>query len=59
VNALVVLLFACVYLAMALGRWPGRCRTGPASALVGAIVLVLAGALGADEVRAATDARPW
>jgi hypothetical protein len=59
VDALVVLLFACVYLGMALGRWPGLMLDRSGIALVGAIVLVLAGALGADEVRAATDARPW
>ncbi len=47
--------FACVYLGMALGRWPGLMLDRTGIALVGAIVLILAGAVTGDEVRAAID----
>ncbi len=49
------LVFACVYLGMALGRWPGLMLDRTGIALVGAIVLILAGAVTGDEVRAAID----
>lgn len=47
--------FACVYLGMALGRWPGLMLDRTGIALVGAIVLILSGAVTGDEVRAAID----
>ena len=38
---LVASVFACVYLGMALGRWPGLMLDRTGIALVGAIVLIL------------------
>ena len=54
-TTLVVLVFACVYLGMALGRWPGLMLDRTGIALVGAIVLILATAVDREEVRAAID----
>ena len=52
---LVTSVFVCVYLGMALGQWPGLMLDRTGIALVGAIVLILVGAIGGDEVRAAID----
>jgi Na+/H+ antiporter NhaD/arsenite permease-like protein len=52
---LVASVFACVYLGMALGRWPGLMLDRTGIALVGAIVLILSEAVTGDEVRAAID----
>src|SRR6476620_3344890 len=52
---LVTSVFVCVYLGMALGQWPGLKLDRTGIALVGAIVLILVGAIGGDEVRAAID----
>jgi Na+/H+ antiporter NhaD/arsenite permease-like protein len=54
-TALVLVVFVAVYLGMALGRWPGLMIDRTGIALVGAIVLVLAGAVDAEGVRAAVD----
>ena len=54
-TTLVVAVFACVYLGMALGRWPGLMLDRTGIALVGAIVLVLAHALDGEAVRTAID----
>ena len=54
-TTLVVLVFACVYLGMALGRWPGLMLDRTGIALVGAIVLILATAVDGEGVRAAID----
>jgi di/tricarboxylate transporter len=54
-TALVLAVFTAVYLGMALGRWPGLMLDRTGIALVGAILLVLAGAVSGDEVRAAID----
>ncbi|MFL5335227.1 MAG: SLC13 family permease, partial [Geminicoccaceae bacterium] len=51
----VVVVFACVYLGMGIGRWPGLMLDRTGIALVGAIVLVLVGAVTGEEVRAAID----
>jgi hypothetical protein len=45
---LILVVFAAVYLGMALGRWPGLMIDRTGIALVGAIVLVLVGAVGPD-----------
>ncbi len=47
---LVVLVFAFVYLGMALGRWPGLALDRTGIALVGAILLVGAGLMPADRI---------
>jgi Na+/H+ antiporter NhaD/arsenite permease-like protein len=52
---LVTAVFVCVYLGMALGRWPGLMLDRTGIALVGAIVLILCGAVTGEEVRAAID----
>jgi Na+/H+ antiporter NhaD/arsenite permease-like protein len=52
---LILLVFTAVCLGMALGRWPGLTIDRTGIALVGAIVLVLAGAVGPDQVRAAIE----
>ncbi|HEX6012351.1 MAG TPA: anion transporter [Geminicoccaceae bacterium] len=54
-TPLVLVVFAAVYLGMALGRWPGLMLDRTGIALVGAIVLVLVGAVTGEEVRAAVD----
>jgi Na+/H+ antiporter NhaD/arsenite permease-like protein len=54
-TTLVVLVFVCVYLGMALGRWPGLMLDRTGIALVGAIVLILATAVDGEGVRAAID----
>ena len=54
-TALVVIVFACVYLGMALGRWPGLMLDRTGIALVGAIILILATAVDDEAVRAAID----
>ncbi len=54
-TALVLAVFTAVYLGMALGRWPGLMLDRTGIALVGAILLVLAGAVSGAEVRAAID----
>jgi Na+/H+ antiporter NhaD/arsenite permease-like protein len=54
-TPLVLTVFAAVYLGMALGRWPGLMLDRTGIALVGAIVLVLVGAVTGEEVRAAVD----
>ena len=54
-TALVLAVFTAVYLGMALGRWPGLMLDRTGIALVGAILLVLAGAVSGEEVRAAID----
>lgn len=54
-TGLILLVFTAVYLGMALGRWPGLPIDRTGIALVGAIVLVLAGAVSPGEVRAAID----
>ena len=52
---LVTAVFVCVYLGMALGRWPGLMLDRTGIALVGAIALIIGGAVTGDEVRAAID----
>lgn len=54
-TALVLAVFVAVYVGMGLGRWPGLQIDRTGIALVGAIVLFLAGAVTADGVRAAID----
>jgi Na+/H+ antiporter NhaD/arsenite permease-like protein len=54
-TGIVVVVFACVYLGMGIGRWPGLMLDRTGIALVGAIVLVLVGAVTGEEVRAAID----
>jgi Na+/H+ antiporter NhaD/arsenite permease-like protein len=55
VTALTVAVFAAVYLGMALGRWPGLRIDRTGIALLGAIVLVLAGAVDGPAALAAVD----
>lgn len=54
-NTLIVVVFAAVYLGMLLGRWPGFALDRTGIALLGAIVLVGAGALSAEQAWAALD----
>jgi Na+/H+ antiporter NhaD/arsenite permease-like protein len=53
--ALVVTVFVVVYLGMALGRWPGLMIDRTGIALLGAIVLALAGAVDGPAALAAID----
>jgi Na+/H+ antiporter NhaD/arsenite permease-like protein len=55
VTLFVVLLFAAVYVGMALGRWPGLGLDRTGIALIGGIALGLAGAVGPDAALAAID----
>lgn len=52
---LVVTVFTLVYLGMALGRWPGLALDRTGIALLGALVLYLAGAVSAPELVLAID----
>ncbi len=52
----VVVVFVAVYLGMALGRWPGLRIDRTGIALLGAILLYVAGAVTGEEARAAIDA---
>jgi len=54
-EALVVAVFAAVYLGMALGRWPGLRLDRTGIAILGAIVIYAAGAISAAGVLAAID----
>ncbi|MEK0084573.1 SLC13 family permease [Benzoatithermus flavus] len=54
-TLLVLTVFVAVYLGMALGRWPGLMIDRTGIALLGAIVLVLAGAISPEEARNAID----
>ena len=54
-TGLVVVVFACVYFGMGIGRWPGLMLDRTGIALIGAIILVLFGAVTGDEIRAAID----
>lgn len=54
-TALILLVFVAVYVGMALGRWPGLMVDRTGIALLGAIVLILAGAVSPPQVRAAID----
>jgi Na+/H+ antiporter NhaD/arsenite permease-like protein len=55
-TALVLALFVAVYVGMALGRWPGLAIDRTGIALVGAILLHLAGVMDAAAIEAAIDA---
>lgn len=54
-TTLVVAVFAAVYIGMALGRWPGLKVDRTGIALLGAIVLYLAGAVSGEQARDAID----
>lgn len=54
-TLLVVAVFLCVYLGMALGRWPGLAIDRSGVALVGAIALFVAGVVDGPAVQAAID----
>ena len=54
-TALVLVVFVVTYLGMAAGRWPGLAVDRTGIALLGALVLVVAGAMPAVEVAAAID----
>ncbi|MCA1972751.1 MAG: anion transporter [Caenispirillum sp.] len=54
-TLLVVAVFVLTYLGMAAGRWPGLAVDRTGIALLGALVVVLAGAVPAAEVQAAVD----
>lgn len=54
-TALVLAVFFCVYLGMALGRWPGLAIDRSGVALVGAILLFAAGAVDGPAIEAAID----
>ncbi len=55
-TTLVLAVFVAVYFGMALGRWPGLRVDRTGIALVGAILLYLAGAVTGEDARAAIDA---
>jgi Na+/H+ antiporter NhaD/arsenite permease-like protein len=55
-TTLVVVVFTAVYLGMALGRWPGLRIDRTGIALLGAILLYLAGAVAGEDAREAIDA---
>ena len=55
-TTFVVAVFAAVYLGMALGRWPGLRIDRTGIALLGAILLYLAGAVTGEQAREAIDA---
>lgn len=54
-SALVLAVFAAVYLGMALGRWPGLSVDRTGIAMLGAIILFVTGAVSRAEVLAAID----
>ena len=54
-TSFVVVVFAAVYLGMALGRWPGLKVDRTGIAILGAIVLYASGVVGAHETLAAID----
>ncbi|MFO1070655.1 MAG: SLC13 family permease [Geminicoccaceae bacterium] len=54
-TGLVIAVFVAVYVGMALGRWPGLRIDRTGIAVLGAIVLYLAGAVGEADLRAAID----
>lgn len=54
-TAFVIVVFVAVYLGMALGGWPGLMLDRTGIALVGAIALVLAGAMAPEQARDAID----
>ena len=55
-TTLVVAVFVAVYVGMALGRWPGLRIDRTGIALLGAILLYVAGAVTGEDARAAIDA---
>ncbi|MHC8494346.1 SLC13 family permease [Thalassospira sp. SM2505] len=52
---LIVAVFAGVYFGMALGRWPGLAINRTGIAVIGALILLLAGAVNGDQALASID----
>ena len=50
INSLIIIVFVCTYIGMALGRIPGLRVDRSGIAMVAAVVLVASGAIPADEI---------
>lgn len=54
-NGLIIGVFIAVYLGMALGRWPGLAINRTGVAMIGAVVLIVTGAVSGKDALAAID----